>query len=152
MFETTAFDLRNLEDEHAEIRRRYSGLEKAILCGRGLPRILDAADSLVQMMLLHFTHEEQFLVKLPLSSNLPERHRNANIEVTAKLFSIEAGLKQGSAASVFHLLRLGRFWMNEHLHLENEEFECEGLVRKERTSLVRRALGVHPAAVARSNR
>ena len=151
MFETNAFDLRNLDEEHAKICRRYTGLEKAILRGRGLPRILEAADNLVEMMLLHFAHEEQFLMKLSLCSRLQERHRDANIEVTAKLFGIEAGLKQGNPAAVFHLLRLGRFWMKEHMHLESDEFECEGLIEEERPRLVRHALVDSPASIAGLN-
>jgi hemerythrin len=148
MFETNAIDLRNLDEEHAKIRRRYTGLEKAILRGRGLPRVLEAADNLVEMMLLHFAHEEQFLVKLFLGSRIQERHRDANIEVTAKLFGIEAGLKQGNPAAVFHLLRLGRFWMKEHMYLESDEFECEGLIEEERPFIVRRALVDSPASIA----
>jgi hemerythrin len=142
--------LRNLDDEHTEIRCCYGGLEKTILCGRGLPHILAAADRLVKMMLLHLSHEEQLLVKLALSGDLLERHRNSKIEVTSKLFSIETGLKQGSTASVFHLLRLGRFWMKEHMDQENEEFQCEALIRKERTSS--RVPGHHRAAVAGGKR
>jgi hemerythrin len=148
MFETNALDLRILDEEHAEIRRRYTELEEAILRGRGLPRILEAADSLVQVMLLHFTHEEQFLVKLSLSSGL--LHRDANIEVTAQLFGIEAGLEQGKAAAVFLLLRLGRFWMKEHMHREPVEFECETLIQ-EKPFLVRRALVDSPASIAGLN-
>jgi hemerythrin len=124
MFETNALDVRNLAEEHVEIRRRYTGLEKVILRGREMPRILKAADSLVQMMLQHFTHEEQLLLKLSLSSRLRKRLREANMEVTARLNGIEVGLEQGKTAAVFHLLRLGRFWMKEHMHLESVESEC----------------------------
>lgn len=151
IFETNAFELRNLDEEHSEIRRSYAGLEKAILSGRGMSHVLTAADGLVQMMLRHFTHEEQFLLKLPLSSRLRQSHRNANIEVTDKLFGIETGLKQGKTASVFHLLRLGRLWMNDHMHLESQEFECGSLTKRERPFLVRRALVDHPASIAGLN-
>jgi hemerythrin len=124
IFETYAFDVRNLDEEHAEIRRRYSALEKAILRGQEMSGILKAADSLVQMMLLHFTHEEQLLLKLPFSSRLRKRLGEANLEVTDRLIGIEVGLEQGKTSAVFHLLRLGRFWMKEHMHLESVESEC----------------------------
>lgn len=124
MFETRALDVRNLAEEHVEIRRRYTGLEMVILRGREMPRILKAADSLVQIMLQHFTHEEQLLLQLSPSSRLRKRLRETNTEVTARLNGIEIGLEQGKPAAVFHLLRLGRFWMKEHLHLESIESEC----------------------------
>jgi len=135
MFETNAFDLRHLDEEHAEIRRRYTGLEKTILCGQGWPRILEAADSLVQKLLLHLAHEKQFLVKFSLSSRLQAKHRNANMEVTAQLFDIDAGLEKGTPAAVFLLLRLGRIWMKEHMHLAC--VECKGLIEEAGPFLVR---------------
>jgi hemerythrin len=124
MFETNALDVRNLDEEHTEIRGRYTGLEKAILRGREMPRILKAANSLVQMMLLHFTHEEQLLLKLSFSSHLRKKLSEANMEVTDQLIGIKEGLEQGKTAAVFHLLRLGRFWMKEHMHLESVESIC----------------------------
>ena len=124
MFETIAFDVRNLDEEHTEIRRRYTGLEKAILRGREMPGILKAANSLVQMMLLHFTHEEQLLLKLSFSSHLRKKLSDANMEITDQLIGIEEGLEQENTAAVFHLLRLGRFWMKEHMHLESVESIC----------------------------
>jgi hemerythrin len=143
MFETNAFDLRHLDEEHAEILRRYTGLEKAILCGRGWPRILEAADSLVQKMLLHLAHEKQFLVKLSLSSRLQAKHRKANTEVTTQLFGIDAGLEREETSAVFLLLRLGRVWMKEHMHLES--IECKGLTEEKSPYLVRRAVVDHRA-------
>lgn len=124
MFGTKALEVRTLDEEHSEIRRRYTGLEKAILRGREMPCILKAATSLVQMMLLHFAHEEQLLIKLSLSSHLRRKLSDANTEVSDRLIGIEEGLEQGKTAAVFHLLRLGRFWMKEHMHLESVESIC----------------------------
>jgi hemerythrin len=134
-FETNAFDLRNLDREHIEIRQRYMEIEKAIVCGRGLPHIMEAADSLARMMLLHFTHEAQFLAKLSLSG-IQKRHRDANIKVIAELIEIESGLEQENVAAVFQLLLLCKVWTREHLNLENQEFECEGLIEEERLFLL----------------
>lgn len=147
MFETNASDLRNLDEEHAEIRRRYHGLERVILRGGGMPRILAAADNFAQMMLLHFAHEEQFLVKLSLG-DLPTRHRKAKIEIATQLFEIEAELEQGKASAVLQLLRLGKVWMKEHMDLENEDIEREDLIDEERHFLARRVLTDHLAATA----
>ncbi len=135
VFETSAFDLRNLDGEHIEIRHRYTDLEKAIMCGRGLPCILEVADSLVRMLLLHFTHEAQFLAKLSLSG-IQKRHRDANIEVAAQLSGIESRLEQEKVAAVFQLLLFGKVWMKEHMNLESEEFECEGLIEEDRLFLL----------------
>lgn len=136
VLETHVPDVASLDGEHAEIRRHYAGLEKAILRGLGLPAMLDAASSLVQTMLLHFTHEEQFHGKIGLSNRIQERHRDANIEVTAQLFEIEAGLGQRRSASVLQLLLLGRVWMKEHMHQESDGFECEPLIQGTGTFLV----------------
>jgi hemerythrin len=138
MFETNALDVRNLDEQHKEIRRRYTGIEKAILHGREMPSILKAANSLVQMMLLHFAHEEQLLLKLSFSSYLRKKLSDANMEVTDQLIGIEEGLEQGKTAAVFHLLRLGRFWMKEHMHLESVESLCSLPV--EFSNSVRKAL------------
>lgn len=142
VFETSAFELGNLNEEHAEIRRRYAELESVILRESGLAPIFRAADRLVQMMLLHFTHEEQFLAKLS-SASFQKRQHDATLEVTAKLLGIEAGLEQTKTASVFQLLVFGRIWMKEHMSLETDEFECEALIEKESPFLVSGALIGH---------
>ncbi len=134
-FETNAFDLRKLDGEHIEIRERYMEIEKAIVWGRGLPHIMEAADSLARMMLLHFTHEEQFLAKLSLSG-IKKRHCDANIRIIAELIEIESGLEQENVAAVFQLLLLAKVWTKEHLNLETQEFECEGLIEEERLFLL----------------
>jgi hemerythrin len=155
IFETTAIDLRNLDEEHAEICRRYEGLEEVILrqgSMHSIHRILAAADSLAQMMLLHFTHEEQFLLKLPLSSHLRKKLSDANMEVTDQLSGIKAELEQGKIAPVFQLLRLSKVWIKEHVHLESEGGECESFIEKDRPFLVRRALVDHPSAITGLNR
>jgi hypothetical protein len=87
-----------------------------------MPSILKSANSLVQVMFLHFAHEEQLLLKLSFSSHLRKRLNDANMEVTDQLIGIQEGLEEGKPAAVFHLLRLGRFWMKEHMHLESVEF------------------------------
>jgi hypothetical protein len=46
------------------------------------------------------------------------------MEVTDQLIGIQEGLEQEKAAAVFHLLRLGRFWMKDHMHLESVESLC----------------------------
>lgn len=138
IFETAAFELRNLDEEHAEIRCRYVGLKKVIQRGEGMLRILTAADNLVRLILLHLNHEEQLLVKLSRSC-LQRRQREAKMKIATQLFGIEAELEQGNVAAVFRLLRLGRVWMKEHMHLESEEIECEGLTEKEKPFFVRRA-------------
>ena len=124
-----AFDnasaLQSLNEEHAEISRRYTRLESTIRLGRTLGGIVEAANGLVQMVLLHFVHEEQFLEKLSLPS-FP-RQRDANIEITALLFDIETGLEQGKAGTLSLLLLLGKVWMKEHMQLECEQFVCEEL-------------------------
>ena len=106
VFKPNIFSLHRLDQEHADIQLNYQSLEEAILLGQGVPGILEAANRLVQMILLHFTHEERFLGKLSLP--ILQKQRNANGEVTAQLFEIEDGLRQEKLAAVFQLLLLAR--------------------------------------------
>lgn len=149
IFETTAIDLRNLDEEHAEIRHRYEGLEKEILRRGGMHsicRVLAAADSLAHLILLHFTHEEQLLVRLSRYRFL-KRHRETNMKITTQLFGIKAELEQGKVAPVFQLLRLSKLWIEVHMHLKSERGECEDSIDKDNFFFVRRALLNHPSAV-----
>jgi hypothetical protein len=103
-------------------------------------------------LLLHLAHEKHFLAKLPVSSRLQEKNRKAYMELTAQLFGIAAELEQQKTSAVFLLLRLGRLWMNGHMNLENEEFQCEASIRNERTFLASQVLGDHATAMAGLNR
>jgi hemerythrin len=121
VFEPNVFYLHSLDQQHAEIAQIYEALEETILLGQDMVGILEAADCLVQMMLLHFAHEERFLGRLSLP--ILQRQRDANIEVTTQLFEVEDGLRQGKSAAVFQLLLLGKAWIKEHMQRECEEFE-----------------------------
>jgi hemerythrin len=121
VFEPNVFSLHRLDQEHAEIRRNYQSLEETILLGQGTPGILEAADRLVQLILLHFTHEERFLGKLSLL--ILQKQRDANAEVIARLFEIEDGLRQEKLAAVFQLLLLVNAWIKGHMQQECEEFD-----------------------------
>jgi hemerythrin len=121
VFEPNIFYLHRLDQQHAEIRESYQSLEELILLGRDMPGIVEAAGSLVQMILLHFSQEELFLGKLSLP--ILQRQRSANAEITAQLFDIEDGLKQQKTAAVFQLLLLVHAWIKEHMQRECEEFD-----------------------------
>jgi hemerythrin len=118
------FSLHSLEREHLAIRRCYAELEETILTGRSLPCILKDASQLVQMMLLHFAHEEQFLEGISLT--VLQRQRDASTEIISRLMGIEERLKQGKIGAVCLLLLLGDSWMKEHMQLESHEFHHEG--------------------------
>jgi len=124
IFEPNIFSLHSLDREHREICQSYEAIEETILLGRGLSAILEAANALVQMMLQHFIHEEQFLEELSLK--VLQKHRDSNIELIAKLLDIEERLRLRNVAAVLQLLILGDAWMKEHLQLERQEFEDEG--------------------------
>ena len=124
IFEPNIFSLHSLDREHAEIRQSYEEIEETILLGRGLSTILEAANRLVQMMLQHFAHEEQFLEGLSLK--VLQRHRDANVAVIAQLLDIEERLRLRKISAVLHLLMFGDAWMKEHMQLECQEFEDGG--------------------------
>ncbi len=121
VFEPNIFCLHRLEQQHAEIRDSYQSLEEAILVGQGMAGIAEAAVSLVQMILQHFSHEELFLEKLSLP--VLQRQREANAEIIAQLFAIEDRLRQEKPAAVFQLLILVHDWIKEHMQCECEEFD-----------------------------
>ena len=121
VFEPNIFCLHRLNQQHAEIRESYESLEEAILGEQGMAGIVEAAGGLVQMILLHFSHEELFLEQLSLP--ILQRQRVANAEITAQLFAIEDGLRQEKPAAVFQLLILVHDWIKEHMQRECEEFD-----------------------------
>jgi hemerythrin len=101
-----------LEKEHGDILRQYIELDDAILHGQGSPRILEAARTLLQYMLLYFAHEEQFQRKTSLL--LREEQRQLWRKDLAELLQIEAGLKQAEVYSALRMRSLCRSWMHHH--------------------------------------
>jgi len=149
IFETPAFDLPDLDEEHAKICRRFEELDEVILrpgSMHSIHGILAAADNLVHMILLHFTHEEQVLVKLSRHS-LQNRQRETKTKIVKQLSGIRAELEQGKIAAVFQLLRLSKVWIEEHIRPASEGGERERLSKKRSRFSVRCALVDHPAAI-----
>jgi len=122
---TPGGDLENLEKEHANIHRQYIELDDAILHGQGSPRILEAARTLVQFMLSHFAHEEQFQQKIAFP--VREDQLNAWKRNMAELLQIDAGLKQEEVYGALRLRGFCKGWMQEHMHIEQLEFEFAAL-------------------------
>ena len=92
-----------LEKERLAIEREYLELDDAILHGQGSALILEAAQRLVQSLLLHLTHEEQLRTQISLA--VPD-DPSAWKKNMAELLQIEAGLRQ---REVYAALRLRSF-------------------------------------------
>lgn len=122
---TLGGDLESLDQEHSNIHRQYIELDDAILHGQGSPRILEAARMLVQFMLSHFTHEEQFQKKIAFP--VRDDQRNAWKKNIADLLQIDAGLKQQEVYAALRLRGFCKMWMQEHMHVEQLEFEFAAL-------------------------
>ena len=118
-------ELEFLDKEHSDIHRQYIELDDAILHGQGSPRILEAARTLVQFMLSHFTHEEQFQKKIAFP--IREDQRNTWKKDMADLLQIDAGLKQGEVYAALRLRGFCKVWMHEHMQVEQLEFEFAAL-------------------------
>jgi hemerythrin len=114
-------ELEILDKEHSNIHRQYIELDDAILHGQGSPRILEAARALVQFMLSHFTHEEQFHKKIAFP--VREDQRNAWKKNMADLLQIDAGLKQEEVYAALRLRGFCKVWMHEHMQMEQLDFE-----------------------------
>jgi hypothetical protein len=125
-FQTPRLELEILADEHTAIRNHHQELDETILHAEGSPRILKAAGVLVQSMLQHFTHEEEFHKKIALRADTVQR--TAGIDLTAELLRIEAGLQEGEVYAALRLRGLCKRWMRGHLEMENAEFEISPLV------------------------
>jgi hypothetical protein len=122
IFEPSTFQFHVLNEEHSEIQGSYARLEGEILAGRGMPAIVESAERLVLLILLHFIHEERFLETVSRAIMLS--HRDANLKTTARLVAIEDGLKQRKPAAVLQLLLLVKVWCYWHMWTESVEFEC----------------------------
>jgi hemerythrin len=111
-FHAPGVDLELLDQEHSNIHRQYVELDDAILHGQGSPRILQAARTLVEYMLMHFTHEER------LQDNVREAQRNAWKENLAELLQIEARLKLEEVDAALRLRGFCKRWVYEHRYVE----------------------------------
>jgi hemerythrin-like metal-binding protein len=118
-------DLETLDREHSTIHRQYIELDDAILHGHGSPRIVEAARTLAQYMLLHFVHEDQFQKKI--SFPVLEDQRNAWKKNLTELLQIDAGLKRDEVYSALRLRAFCKNWIYEHLYVETVEFEMAAL-------------------------
>jgi hemerythrin len=111
-FPTPAAEREIMEREHADIHRQYIELDDAILHGQGSARILEAARTLVQYMLLYFAHEERFRNRYALSDRDDKRQDwRSNV---AELLKIEAGLRQREVYSALRMRGFCRGWMQQH--------------------------------------
>jgi hemerythrin len=111
-FPTRAAEREILDREHADIRRQYIELDDAILHGQGSTRILEAARTLVQYMLLYFSHEERFRKKFSLPA--PEEERQAWKNSVAELLKIESGLRQLEVYAALRMRGFCRGWMQQN--------------------------------------
>ncbi len=110
-----------LDEEHADIQRRYVRLNRAILETNSLVRIRVAAELLAEVILLHLLHEEELLRKM--SFPFLREHRDTQTEMMSELFKIELDLSRNETRAPMRLRDLCREWMNEHVHVERRELE-----------------------------
>src|SRR6266516_2555919 len=99
-----------LERERFGIERQYLELDDAILHGEGSSRILEAAGTLAQRLLLHFTHEEQF--RKQISFAVPEDPHAVWKKNTAEVLQMEAGLRQGELYAALRLRSFCKSWVH----------------------------------------
>jgi hemerythrin len=125
-FHAPGVNLEILDEEHSNIQRQYIELDDAILHGQGSPRILEAARTLVQSMLLHLTHEEQFQKNIAFPVR-EDRRNTWGKENMAALLQIEAGLKQEEVYAALRLRGFCKGWMRQHRDVERVEFKIAAL-------------------------
>lgn len=116
-----------LEEEHSHIHCRLAELDDVILQAQGSPRIIEAARELVWLLMLHFTHEAEFLEEIPLPAL--EEQRRAGKKMMDEVLRIEAELRVEEAHAALRLRGLCKGWMNEHMYMESLEFEIAAAAR-----------------------
>jgi hypothetical protein len=117
---TYSQQVKKLDQERSWIQRQFLDLDEAILLGKGSPRILDAARTLVPYMLLHFTHQEQFQKLIPSAASVEQKLRWK--QHMAELMQIDAGLVQGEVYAALQLRGFCRAWMHEGGAAEEVDF------------------------------
>jgi hemerythrin len=99
-----------LDRERFGIERQYMELDDAILHGQGSARILQAAQLLVQAMVQHFTHEEQF--RRQISFPVFDDPRVVWKNNMSELLQIEAGLRQEEVYAALRLRSFCKGWIH----------------------------------------
>ncbi len=99
-----------LERERFGIERLYIELDDAILHGEGSARILHAAQKLVESLLVHFTHEEQF--RRQISFPVLDDPRAVWKKNMTELLQIEAGLTQKEVYAALRLRSFCKGWIH----------------------------------------
>ena len=99
-----------LESERFGIERHYLELDDSILHGEGSARILDAAQKLVKLLLVHLTHEEQLRsqIAFPVLDD-PRAEWKKNM---SELLQIEAGLTQSEIYAALRLRSFCKGWIH----------------------------------------
>ncbi len=97
-----------LEKERSGIEHQYIELDDAILHGHGTARILEAAQTLLQFLLSHLTHEEQLRKQI----SFPDDPHATWKKHMAELLQIEAGLGQREVYAALRLRSFCRGWIH----------------------------------------
>ena len=99
-----------LEKERFAIERDYLELDDTILHGQGSAVILQAAQRLLQSLLLHLTHEEQLRAQISLAmADDPSAVWKKNM---SELLQIEAGLTQREVYAALRLRSFCKGWIH----------------------------------------
>jgi hemerythrin len=103
-------DAEMLEKERFRIERQYIELDDVILHGQGSAQILEAAQTLIQSLQLHLTHEEQF--RKQISFPVLDDPRAIWKKNMAELLQIESGLRLEEVYAALRLRSFCKGWIH----------------------------------------
>ncbi|SRR6266542_6912185 len=117
---------RSMMDEgHAQIEVQLKTLKESIIGGKGLPTILESAESLIATVLEHF-HQEEMILQAVGYQGLA-KHRAAHELISEQMLQIKKGLEERQIQASLNLLKIHCASLREHSELEDSKYA--GVIR-----------------------
>jgi hemerythrin-like metal-binding protein len=123
---STPYSVQHIVDhEHKHIHLKLDKLKAAIIKGKGLPSIFEAADALIRKTQEHFQEEEKIMAVAGYR-DLP-KHLLAHAILLKEIQEIKVGLMQRQISSA---LQLSKFFSSSILdHFREEDIKFEEAIR-----------------------
>jgi len=122
---------RILDEDHEEIESRVEAFQTAIVHGKGMYTIYDAAETLISATLEHFRHEEEVLKRA--GYRWLAEHRAAHAKLLDELHEIHKGIQRREIQSALELARLYGSSLKEHEDTHDEKYR-EAIRQASRTA------------------
>ena len=109
-----------LDEDHEQIELKAKSLRDSIIAGRGLPRILESAESLIAKVLEHFQKEEMALEAVGYPG--VAKHRAAHELIAEHVLQIKNALEERQIRAALNLLKMYSALLREHSEREDSKY------------------------------